>query len=100
MRASPPPNSLSRLRRSSSSRSCSRLIARALQHEVPLCRDALHLLRELVVGRLPTADRLHQPSSGLLLDGVVSLEILFESARDDLNADLGVAELHEPAVLE
>src|SRR6266568_1900332 len=119
MRASPPPNSLSRLRRSSSSisfladiyspqrgrrgrslRPLRPLCGESLQHEVALRRDARHLIQELVLGRLARADRFREPPARFLLDRVVGLEIVLERAGDDLDADLRIAEFDEAAILE
>src|SRR5258706_9554515 len=91
MRACPPPISLSRLRRSSSS---------SLECKVLLRGHATHLVDELDVGRLALADRFRQARARFVLDRVVHLEIVEERPGHDLNSDLGIAELHEAAVLE
>src|SRR5437899_8863167 len=82
MRASPPPNSLSRLRRSSSSSSVLTDIVchpedDISQHEVPLRRHAAHFLGELTIRGLPITNRLDQSATRFLLDGVVSSKIPF-----------------------
>src|SRR5437660_6306668 len=117
MRFSPPPSSLCRLRSSSSSRLlmvgswqltvgggqlvCQPPTANCqLQNKVPLRRHLVHRLVQFRLGRLAVAAGLGQARARLLLDGVIGGEVLLERPRDDGDADLGVAEFDEAAVLE
>src|SRR5437016_3977749 len=60
----------------------------------------MHRLVQLRLGWLAVADGFGQPRARLLLDRVVGGQILFERARHHGDADLGVAEFDEAAVLE